>query len=135
MRVVTPQRWGANPIAERKPRRDPGDGVIATKRRRHDSDAQPPKRIGDVVSGDAYLRSSHGFLVDFLVDGADGSEIGVVDEVEVDPTTGRPTRLHVGRGWFRRHRYVFGVEDVIAVDPAARRLVVSPRPGADATGR
>ena len=84
----------------------------------------------DVVGGDVYLRSSHGFLVDFLVDGADGSEIGVVDDVEVDPTTGRPTRLHVGGGWFGRRRYVFGVEDVIAVYPAARRLIVSPRTGA-----
>jgi hypothetical protein len=60
----------------------------------------------------------------YLVDAADGTEVGVVDQVLFDDV-GRPTRIDVTCGWFGRRRCTFDVDDVVAVYPSGRLLVVS----------
>jgi sporulation protein YlmC with PRC-barrel domain len=97
--------------------------VDETKRR---SATGSGPRNGDLATDrfalDPYLRTSHGFLVDTT----QGSEVGVVDEVVVDPATGRVVQLAVCGGWFGRRRRTITVEQVEGIDPLARRLVVSP---------
>jgi PRC-barrel domain len=68
---------------------------------------------------EAVLSSSEGFLVD----GADGGEIGVVEEVETAPD-GTVTALVVAGGWFGRRRARIPVEAIDAITPADRRIVV-----------
>jgi hypothetical protein len=68
---------------------------------------------------EAVLTSSEGFLVD----GADGGEIGVVEEVETAPD-GTVTALVVVGGWFGRRRARIPVEAIDAITPADRRIVV-----------
>jgi hypothetical protein len=60
----------------------------------------------------------------YLVDAADGTEVGVVDQVLIDDA-GRPTRIDVTCGWFGRRRCSFNVDDVVAVYPSGRLLIVS----------
>ena len=60
----------------------------------------------------------------FLVDAEDGTEVGVVDQVVLDDA-GRVVRFDVGCGWFGRRRRTFHLDDVVAVLPARRLLVVS----------
>ena len=68
----------------------------------------------------AYLKSAHGFLVD----STSGAEVGVVDDVIVDPFTGGVVELHVRGGWFGRRHHVIGVSNVVDVFPDLRWLVV-----------
>jgi hypothetical protein len=60
----------------------------------------------------------------YLVDAADGTEVGVVDRVSFDDA-GRPARIDVTCGWFGRRRCTFDVDDVVAIYPSGRLLVVS----------
>lgn len=68
---------------------------------------------------EAVLAGSEGFLVD----GVDGGELGVVDDVESGPD-GAVTALVVVSGWFGRRRARIPVEAIEAVVPAERRIVV-----------
>ena len=68
----------------------------------------------------AYLKGAH----EFLVDTTGGAEVGVVDDVIVDPVTGGVVELHVRGGWFGRRHYVIGVADVVNVFPDLRWVVV-----------
>jgi hypothetical protein len=60
----------------------------------------------------------------FLVDAEDGTEVGVVDQVLLDHA-GRAVQIDVGCGWFGRRRRTFDVEDVVAISPSRRLLVVT----------
>lgn len=60
----------------------------------------------------------------YLVDAADGTEVGVVDQVLLDGA-GRPTRIDVRCGWFGRRLCSFKVDDVVAVYRSGRLLIVS----------
>ena len=60
----------------------------------------------------------------YLVDAADGTELGVVDQVLLDDV-GQQARIEVRCGWFGRRRCCFSVDDVIGVYPSARLLIVS----------
>lgn len=68
---------------------------------------------------DAVLSSSEGFLVDR----ADGGEIGVVDGIETAPD-GTVQALLVAGGWFGRHRARIPVEAIAEITPAGRRIIV-----------
>ena len=68
---------------------------------------------------DAVLSSSEGFLVDH----ADGGEIGVVDGIETAPD-GTVQALLVAGGWFGRHRARIPVEAIEEITPADRRIIV-----------
>lgn len=70
----------------------------------------------------AYLRGAHAFLVDTT----DGREVGVVDDVRVDDTTGAVVGIDVRGGWFGRRHYVVDVTEVVDVFPDDRRLTVVP---------
>jgi MYXO-CTERM domain-containing protein len=70
---------------------------------------------------EAVLAGSEGFLVD----GADGQELGVVEEVETG-TDGAVTALVVAGGWFGRRRARIPVEAIDVITPADRRIVVRP---------
>jgi hypothetical protein len=62
---------------------------------------------------------------DFLVDGRDGREIGVVDRVEQSATAGGiPSALLVAAGWFGRRMLRVDIEAVEVVLPDERRLIV-----------
>jgi sporulation protein YlmC with PRC-barrel domain len=98
------------------------DPTAAERDLRADDSGWSDRDLGpDRLVVEAYLRSAHGFLVD----AADGSEIGVVDEVIEDPATGRVVGLEVRGGWFGRRRTVIDVRDVQQVSPASRRIVVA----------
>ena len=60
----------------------------------------------------------------FLVDADDGTDVGVVDKVRLDHE-GRVSRIDVRGGWFGRRLHLFGIDDVVAVFPPERLLVVS----------
>ena len=60
----------------------------------------------------------------YLVDAADGTEVGVVDQVLLDDA-GRPAQIDVRCGWFGRRLCTFNVDDVVAVYPSGRLLIVS----------
>jgi hypothetical protein len=76
----------------------------------------------DRLAAEAQLRSAHGFLVDTV----DGREVGIVEEVELDPRTERVVRLEVCGGWFGRRRRIIDVDDVSGIYPRERRLTVVP---------
>jgi hypothetical protein len=59
----------------------------------------------------------------FLVDAADGRELGVVDRVDTDPD-GAVTALLVTGGWFGRRRTRIPVTAIEEIVPADRRIVV-----------
>ena len=63
----------------------------------------------------------------FLVDADDGTDVGVVDKVRLDHE-GRVSRIDVRSGWFGRRLHLFGIDDVVAVFPPERLLVVSSPP-------
>jgi hypothetical protein len=70
---------------------------------------------------EAVLASSEGFLVD----GADGGEIGVVEEVQTAPD-GTVTALVVAGGWFGRRRARIPVDAIDSITLADRRIIVRP---------
>lgn len=62
----------------------------------------------------------------FLVDGSDGSTLGVVDRVERSGATGQAEALLVAGGWFGRRRLRVDADAVEALEPAERRVIVDP---------
>jgi hypothetical protein len=60
---------------------------------------------------------------EFVVDGRDGRQIGVVERVEKS-ATGEASTLHVSSGWFGRRRFRIDARAVVALIPAERRLIV-----------
>jgi hypothetical protein len=60
---------------------------------------------------------------DFLVDGTDGREIGVVERVEREGR-GVASALLVSAGWFGRRRLRVSAQAVVAVVPEERRVIV-----------
>ena len=81
---------------------------------------------GTNLDPEDWLSNCHGFLVD----SESGEEIGVVDDVELEPGSGRAASLVVASGWFGRHVQTIAVADVQTIVPCEERLVVS-----DPTGR
>lgn len=67
-----------------------------------------------------WLSNCHGFLVDSEL----GREIGVVDDVEVEPASGRAIALVVASGWFGRRLRTIPVSDVQRIVPSEERLIV-----------
>jgi hypothetical protein len=63
---------------------------------------------------------------DFLVDGTDGRQIGVVERVERSGAEGLASALLVSAGWFGRRRLLVDVEAVEALVPDERRVIVDP---------
>jgi hypothetical protein len=59
----------------------------------------------------------------YRVDGADG-RVGVVDGVVAGAWSDRPDAIEVRVGLFQAAILVVGVEDVLEVDPARRRVIV-----------
>jgi sporulation protein YlmC with PRC-barrel domain len=83
--------------------------------------ASPPTGI-DRLAAEAYLRSTHGFLVDTV----GGREVGVVEDVLVDGETGIVQGLRVVGGWFGRRETLVDVNEVEEIFPAIRRLTIRP---------
>jgi sporulation protein YlmC with PRC-barrel domain len=67
-----------------------------------------------------WLSNCHGFLVDSEL----GREIGVVDDVELEPASGRAVALVVASGWFGRRLRTIPVSDVQRIVPSEERLIV-----------
>ena len=61
---------------------------------------------------------------EFVVDGRDGRQIGVVERVETSGATGAASALLISGGWFGRRRLRVDVQAVEALVPAERRLIV-----------
>jgi hypothetical protein len=61
---------------------------------------------------------------DFLVDGRDGRQIGVVDRVERSGAAGGASALVVSAGWFGRRRLRVDAQAVEALVPEERRMIV-----------
>jgi len=61
---------------------------------------------------------------EFLVDGRDGRNIGVVEGVETSVVTGEAVALLVSAGWFGRRRLRVVAQAVEALEPEERRLIV-----------
>jgi hypothetical protein len=61
---------------------------------------------------------------EFVVDGRDGRQIGVVERVETSDATGDVSGLLVSAGWFGRRRFRIDAQAVEALVPAERRLIV-----------
>ena len=83
--------------------------------------ANPPTGI-DRLAAEAYLRSTHGFLVDTVC----GREVGVVEDVLIDEETGIVKALVVVGGWFGRRETSVDVNDVEEIFPALRRVTIRP---------
>jgi hypothetical protein len=60
----------------------------------------------------------------YLVDGRDGSQIGVVERVERAGTAGRASALLIAAGWFGRRRLRVETGAVEALVPDERRVIV-----------
>jgi hypothetical protein len=61
---------------------------------------------------------------DFLVNGRDGSQIGVVDRVERAGGAGGVAALLISAGWFGRRRLRVEAEAIVALVPAERLVIV-----------
>jgi hypothetical protein len=61
---------------------------------------------------------------EFLVDGRDGRQIGVVERVESSRATGRAEALLVSGGWLGRRRVRVDADAVEELIPDERRLIV-----------
>lgn len=73
-----------------------------------------------------WLANCHGFLVD----SESGRDMGVVEDVELEHSSGRALALVVASGWFGRRRQTVPVEHVQTIFPRERRLVVTDPAGA-----
>lgn len=73
-----------------------------------------------LMDAERLLRECEGFLVD----GADGREIGVVDGVERAPQSGLVSGLLVASGWFGRRRLRVDAQAIRSFVPAERRVIV-----------
>jgi hypothetical protein len=60
----------------------------------------------------------------FLVDGSDGSHIGVVDRVERSRPAGAVSALVIAAGAFGRHRLRVDAQAIEAILPAERRVII-----------
>lgn len=60
---------------------------------------------------------------DFLVDGRDGSHIGVVERVETADPAGASV-LVISAGWLGRRHLCVDTEAILALLPAERRVIV-----------
>ena len=102
---------------------DPVRRTVRIRRRLPAEDARPWLLEVDIEvpipDPEAVLAASVGFLVDT----AEGRELGVVDEVETSPD-GAVSALVVAGGWFGRHRSHIPVVDIEAIVPADRHIVV-----------
>jgi uncharacterized protein YrrD len=67
-----------------------------------------------------WLANCHGFLVDSEL----GRDIGVVEDVVLEPSSGRAFTLVVASGWFGRRLRTIPVVDVQRIIPSEERLVV-----------
>jgi hypothetical protein len=63
---------------------------------------------------------------DFLVDGTDGRQIGVVDRVERSSAEGFASALLVSAGWLGRRLLRVDAHAIEALLPEERRLIVDP---------
>jgi hypothetical protein len=61
---------------------------------------------------------------EYVVDGRDGRQIGVVERVETSGPTGEASALLVSGGWFGRRRLRVDVQAVEVLVPAERRVIV-----------
>ena len=118
----SPAATGVRP--ERRPKlRIAADHRTLRLRRRLSQDWRPWLLEIEVVvtipDADAVLSSSEGFLVDR----ADGGEIGVVDAIET-AQDGTVEALIVAGGWFGRQRARIPVEAIEEITPADRRIIV-----------
>jgi sporulation protein YlmC with PRC-barrel domain len=82
---------------------------------------------GAKLDPEYWLSNCEGFLVDSEL----GREVGVVDDVELEPATGRVAALVVVSGWFGRRVRTIPASHVRRIIPSEERLVVSD---ADANG-
>lgn len=73
-----------------------------------------------LIDPERVLRECEGFLVD----GADGCVIGVVDRVELAEDSETVSGLLVSSGWFGRHRFRVDPKAIRGVVPAQRRVIV-----------
>jgi hypothetical protein len=96
----------------------------AWERRAPDAVREPssPPTWVDRLTAEAFLRSTHGFLVDTV----GGGEVGVVDDVLIDEETGLVQALAVVGGWFGRRKTLVDVNEVEELFPALRRLTIRP---------
>jgi sporulation protein YlmC with PRC-barrel domain len=67
-----------------------------------------------------WLSNCHGFLVD----SESGRDMGVVEDVELERSSGRALALVVASGWFGRRVQTVPVAHVQTIFPRERRLVV-----------
>lgn len=64
----------------------------------------------------------------FYVDGVDGREVGVVEDVEAAGPQGLVSAFVVACDWFGRRRVRVEADQIEVVIPAERRLIVRERP-------
>jgi hypothetical protein len=61
---------------------------------------------------------------DFVVDGRDGRQIGVIDRVERSEAAGGALALLVSAGWFGRRRLRVDAQAIEVLMPEERRMIV-----------
>ena len=61
---------------------------------------------------------------EFLVDGRDGLQIGVVDRVERSGREGPASALLIATGWWGRRRFRVDAQAVEALLPGERRVII-----------
>jgi hypothetical protein len=60
----------------------------------------------------------------FLVETSAGDDLGVVDDVRLDVTTGQAVAIEVSAGWFGRRRFTLPAARVSVILPHERRLLI-----------
>jgi sporulation protein YlmC with PRC-barrel domain len=75
---------------------------------------------GSNLDPEYWLSNCHGFLVDSEL----GRDIGVVNDIHLEPSSGRAVALVVASGWFGRRLRTIPVSDVLRIIPSEERLVV-----------
>jgi sporulation protein YlmC with PRC-barrel domain len=82
---------------------------------------------GTNLDPEYWLSNCHGFLVDSEL----GRDVGVVDDVELEPASRRAAALVVASGWFGRRLCTIPVSRVLRIIPSEKRLVVGDPERAD----